>query len=429
MTIPTTSRKNFVAVNLYEVNELRIIAITHKSFPLETIGKLHLADDTRLEALTSMKSTNQLSELMFLATCNRVEIIFSLPHYVCPGVTANMLRSLYPSLNEEEIRSLSHGAERYNGPEAAEHLLKVASGTESLVIGEREIITQLRKAYEECSNANLTGDDLRLLVSQCIKTSKEIFTTTDLAKKPVSVVSLAWQQFREYGVKEDARILLIGAGQIIRNFTKFLSENGYHNITIANRSIERAVELAATCQGNAITLQELPHYTSGFDVLVSCTASNDAVITPALYTHLLQGDNNQKLLIDLALPQDIDHEIVSNFPVRYIDMLKIQKIASENIRFREQALEDCKPIIEASMRDFEKIWQARQVERAMQSIPETIRDIKATALGSVFAKDLENLDEEARELLEKIMNYMEKKYISIPMKLAKEVLLSEITRN
>lgn len=411
------------------MNELRIIAITHKHFPLETIGQLHLADDNRMAALAEMKETNQLSELMFLSTCNRIEIIFSLPHYVCPGVTSNILRSLYPNLQEDTIKLLSHGAERYNGAEAAEHLMKVASGIESLVIGEREIITQLRKAYEECAEAKLTGDDLRLLVSQCIKTSKEVFTTTDLAKKPVSVVSLAWQQFREYGVKDDARILLIGAGQIIRNFTKFLAENGYHNITIANRSIEHAAELAATCHANAITLQELSHFTGGFDVMVSCTAAHDAIITPSLYSALLQGESHQKLLIDLALPQDIDQEILTQFPVRYIDMLSIQKIASENIRFREQALEDCKPIIESSMREFEKIWQARQVEKAMQSIPETIRDIKSTALGSVFAKDLENLDDEARELLEKIMNYMEKKYISIPMKLAKEVLLSEIKRN
>jgi glutamyl-tRNA reductase len=102
MTIPTTSRKNFVAVNLTEVNELRIIAITHKSFPLETIGKLHLADDSRIEALSSMKSTNQLSELMFLSTCNRVEIIFSLPHYIGPGVTAMCCVTL-SFLNEEEI--------------------------------------------------------------------------------------------------------------------------------------------------------------------------------------------------------------------------------------------------------------------------------------------------------------------------------------
>lgn len=411
------------------MNELRIIALTHKQFPLETIGKLHLADDNRLDLLSSLKKNHGLSELMFLATCNRVEIIFSLNHYVCPGLTAQLLKTLYPFLEESEIGFLSASAERYNGVEAAEHLLKVASGIESLVIGEREIITQLRKAYEECSNIGLTGDDLRLLISQCIKTSKEIFTTTDLAKKPVSVVSLAWQQFRNFGVKEDARILLIGAGQIIRNFTKFLHEYGYNHITIANRSISNAETLAATCGAKAIQLNELAHFTEGFDVLVSCTASNDIIIHDELYTSLLIGESDQKLVIDLALPQDVDQKEVHKRHHRYIDMLAIQKLASENIKFREQALEDCKPIIESSMREFEKIWQARQVEKAMGSIPETIREIKATALGSVFAKDLENLDDEARELLEKIMTYMEKKYISIPMKLAKDVLLSEITKN
>ncbi len=376
-----------------------------------------------------VKQQTNMSELMYLSTCNRIELIFSLPHFVCPGVTANILRELQPRLSEEEIKELAFKAERYNGLEVAEHLLQVASGVESVVIGEREIITQLRKAYEECSTSNLTGDDIRLLISQCVKTAKSVFTNTDLAKKPVSVVSLAWQQFREYGVKQDARILLVGASQIIRNFTKFLHENNYRNITIANRTLEHAVVLTQNFGGKAIALNELSSYTEGFDVLVSCTGAEGAVINLQLYNHLLQNEMHQKLVIDLALPSDISKDVVALFQVKYVDMNIIQQEAAINIKFREQALVDCKPILESGLKEFEKVWQARQIERAMQSIPETIKEIKETALGSVFAKDLENLDDNAKELLDKIMSYMEKKYISIPMKMAREVLMSEISKN
>ncbi len=366
---------------------------------------------------------------MYLSTCNRVELIFSLPHFVCPGVTAGILKNLQPNFSENEIRDISYKAERYNGTEAAEHLLRVASGVDSVVIGEREIITQLRKAYEESTQQNLAGDDIRLLISQCVKTAKEIFTHTDLAKKPVSVVSLAWQQFRQYGVKQDARILLIGAGQIIRNFTKFLFENNYHNITVANRSIDAAVELTTSFTGNAIALDALNQFNGGFDVMISCTGSDHAIINEELYQTLLLGDMNQKLLIDLALPNDVDAKIIAEQNVRYIDMNFIREQAATNIQFREKALTDCEPILNAGLKAFEKVWQARQIEHAMRSIPETIKEIKHTALGSVFAKDLENLDEDSKELLHKIMNYMEKKYISIPMKMAREVLLSEARKN
>ncbi len=370
-----------------------------------------------------------MSELMYLSTCNRVELIFSHPHFVCPGVTANILRNLQPSLTENEIRDISYQAERYNGTEAAEHLLRVASGVDSLVIGESEIITQLRKAYEESVASGLAGDDIRLLISQCVKTAKEIFTHTDLAKKPVSVVSLAWLQFRQYGVKQDARILMIGAGQIIRNFSKFLFENNFHNITIANRSVDNAIELTSTFTGKAISLDQLPQLNQGFDVMISCTGADHAIVGEELYQILLAGDSNQKLIIDLALPCDVDAKIIDRYNVRYVDMNIIRAQSSENIQFREKALTECEPILNAGLKTFEKVWQARQIERAMQSIPETIKEIRNTALGSVFAKDLEHLDEDSRELLHKIMNYMEKKYISIPMKMAREVLLSEVKKN
>ena len=225
------------------MNELRVIAITHKNFPLDIIGKFHLAPEKRSNVLGALKNTFGFDEIMYLSTCNRVEIVFTLPHYVCPGITASIMREIQPELSESDIQEIALKAERYNGTEAAEHLLRVASSIDSIVIGEREIITQLRKAYEECSDAGLTGDDIRLVISQCIKTAKEVFTNTDLARKPVSVVSLAWQQFREFGLHVDSRVLLVGAGQIISNFAKFLQENGYSRVTVANRSAEAQPEL------------------------------------------------------------------------------------------------------------------------------------------------------------------------------------------
>lgn len=411
------------------MNDLRVIALTHKNLPLETIGKFHLSSERRQEVLTALKEQFGISEVMYLSTCNRVEIIFTLGHFVCPGVTNQVLQFLRPDLDPETLKAAASGSERYNGMEAVEHILRVASSLDSVVIGEREIITQLRKAYEECDKEGVTGDDLRLLIRQAIKTAKEIFTHTDLSKKPVSVVSLAWQQFREVGYDKSAKILLIGAGQIIRNFCKFLSENGYSELTLANRTLAHAETLASSFGGKAISLSELANYTEGFDVLVSCTGSTETVVSPDLYRQLLQGDATKKMIIDLALPADIDGKIVTDFPTHYVDMPFIQTMASANISFREQALTDCEPLIQSGIREFERSFNERKVERAMRSIPDTIKEIKSTALGTVFAQDLEKLDENSREVLEKILHYMEKKYISVPMKMAREVLLEAVSKN
>ncbi len=415
--------KNFV------VNDLRVVAITHKNFPLEIIGKFHIADDVRKSVLSSVKEFCGISELMYLSTCNRVEFIFTLTHYVCPGVTAQLLKSTGVEMSDEEIRVLAARAERHNGIEAAEHLLNVASSLDSAVIGEREIITQLRKAYEECADMGLTGDDLRLITRQCIQTAKEVFTLTDLAKKPVSVVSLAWEQFRNHELPVNARVLLVGAGQIIRNFSKFLSENGYTNLTFSNRTFANAQTLADTFGGKALALDELTSFTEGFDALISCTGAQGVVIDEALYNSLLHGEKDTKIIIDLALPADVASAISTAPAVTYFGMEQIKQWAHENMQFREQAIADCTPIIQNGLREFEKVHKERQIEKAMVSIPETIKEIRNTALGSVFAKDLETLDDHSREVLEKIMSYMEKKYISIPMKMAKDVLLDEVKKN
>ena len=411
------------------MNDLRVVAITHKNFPLETIGKFHITDDARKDTLSSVKEVCGMGEVMYLSTCNRVEFIFTLPHYVCPGVTAQMLAATGVELTEEDIRSIAARAERHNGAEAAEHLLNVAASLDSAIIGEREIITQLRKAYEECAAMELTGDDLRLIIRQCIQTAKEVFTTTDLARKPVSVVSLAWEQFRKHQLPTNSRILLIGAGQIIRNFSKFLNETGYTQLTFANRTFENAENIANTTGGKALSLDELNAYSEGFDAMISCTGSSDVIVTEKLYTQLLQNETEPKLIIDLALPADVAETIAKDANVVYYGMEQIKQWASENIQFREQAITDCTPIIQNGLRDFEKVHKERQIEKAMVSIPETIKEIRNTALGSVFAKDLETLDDHSREVLEKIVSYIEKKYISIPMKMAKDVLLDEVKKN
>lgn len=411
------------------MNELRVIAITHKAFSLDQIGQLHIQDDARAQRLQQLKEALALKELMFLSTCNRVEIIFTLDHYLCPGTTSQILAALYPDLSVEAIASLSKTCDRFNGDEAAQHLLEVASSMDSVIIGEREIITQLRKAYEECLDHQLTGDTIRLTISQCVRTAKEVFTHTDLVKKPVSAVSLAWREFSACSLPKDTRVLLVGAGQIIRTFAKFLHEYGYTSLVFANRTLAHAKSLSDQYGGDAMALGELSSSPEPFDVMVVCTAADHFIITPSVFNTIQGVSRRCKLLIDLALPFNIDPAISKDQEIPRVDMLVIQERAQANIEFREQALADCIPIIQEGKQELSKLLQARRVEQAMQSIPETIKEIKQTALGVVFAKELEQLDDQSKKLIEDLMNYMEKKYISIPMKMAKEVLLEKIHQN
>ena len=138
-------------------------------------------------------------------------------------------KAFNPLWNDEEVNNALSLADIFNGEDAVNHLFKVASSLDSLVIGEREIITQVRKAYELCNSYKLTGDVIRLLVQRTIQLAKKIYTESDISKNPVSIVSLAYHQLKQKNINKDSNFIIVGAGKTISTMLKFLSKHGYNN--------------------------------------------------------------------------------------------------------------------------------------------------------------------------------------------------------
>ncbi len=410
------------------MNTLRAISINHHHFPLETVGSFAIPHDELKARLDAAKDEFEMSELMYLGTCNRVEVVFNVSHFVCSGFTQKLLSYLFPEHDNSFIKGVAQKAQRFNGEETADHIFRVAASLDSLIIGEREIITQLRNAYEECEKMKLTGDSLRMLNQHAIRIAKDVYTHTNLSKKPVSIVSIAWKLFQEKHPDLNTKIVLVGAGQIITNFAKFLAENGYAKVTIYNRTIENAVSIAKSFNTEAKHIAELKSDSSDFDVLVVCTGSTEVVVTNEMFADMCVSQKH-RTVIDLALPANVDAEISKLEDATFIDMLAIQREVQKNISYREEALSDCIAIIEKGKGEFKKLFQERSIERAMSEIPHAIKEIRQTAVESVFSKELAQLSEHDRELIDKIISYMEKKYISVPMKLAKSVLLEEVQKH
>lgn len=410
------------------VNNLRAISLNHHHFPLETIGSFAIPNEELKARLDAAKQEFQMSELMYLGTCNRVEVVFDVPHFVCSGFTQQLLSFMFPEHDKSFIKGVAQKAQRFNGDETVDHVFRVAASLDSLIIGEREIITQLRNAYEDCERMKLTGDSLRLLNQHAIRIAKEVYTHTNLSKKPVSIVSIAWKLFQEKHPDVNAKIVLVGAGQIITNFAKFLAENGYTNVSVYNRTIENAEAIAKSFNTEALSISELKNNQSDFDALVVCTGSTEIVVNKEIFNQMCLSKKH-RTVIDLALPANVDVEISQSTDIAFIDMLAVQREVQKNISYREEALNDCIAIIEKGKNEFKKLFQERSIERAMSEIPHTIKEIRQTAVESVFSKELAQLSEHDRELVDKIISYMEKKYISVPMKLAKSVLLEEVQKH
>lgn len=405
--------------------DFHIIAFTHRNLDVSQVGKLHIEADAQEMRLTQLKNHLGMDELMFLSTCNRVEILFCAKEIINDTYLTALFTQLYPELNAADLSQLVGLVQLYRGLDAVDHLLQVASSIDSMVVGEREIITQVRSAFEQCKKYNLTGDFIRLVLRHTIETAKRVYTETSIATKPVSVVALAYHTLRNLAIPLDSRVLMIGAGMTNANMAKFLKKHGFKQFTIFNRTLSKAQVLAQELNGKALPLTDLHNYTEGFDIIITCTGSDQHLITPQIYSQLLQAETQNKVVIDLAIPQDLNPEIGENHSVTHVSIEHLQRISDQNLKERSKEISHVEEILNEALFDFQYIFRMRQVELAMRDVPQKVKEIKSTALNQVFKHEMEALNEESREVLEKIMGYMEKKYMSVPMLMAKEILLKQ----
>jgi glutamyl-tRNA reductase len=404
------------------IKQIHSIAFTHRNLDVRHIGRLHIEVEKQQARFEHLKSQLALDEVVFLSTCNRVEYFFVSNLSVDASFLHTFFTELYPEMDGELTAYYSSKAEIYNRMDAVSHLFRVASSIDSLVIGEREIITQVRQAYEQSRSMNLSGDTLRILFNETILTAKRVYSETKISERPVSVVSIAYQRLQSLDVPNDARVLVVGTGVTNTAMARFLKKHGMTKFTLFNRTLANALPLAEELNGEAFPLSELPFYNGGFDVLVTCTGSEDAIIDTTLYDQLLQGDMDAKITIDLALPNDIADEVHLNFPTKQISINTLQKISDANLVMRSNEIDQVEAIINESCKSFINAAKLRSIEIAMRPVPQMVKDIKATAFNEVFKNDIEQLDTESLAVLEKIVGYMEKKYMSMPMIMAKEIL-------
>jgi glutamyl-tRNA reductase len=406
------------------LKDLKIIAFTHKTTNLSNIGRLHIDSENRKGRLENLM-TNNISELMYLSTCNRVEFVFVSEAKLNKTYLNSFFSCFSNQWNKEEINWAVENCNILEGEDAVKHMFHIASSLDSLVIGEREIITQVRKAFDECSNFGITGSIIRLLINKTIESAKEVYTKTQIAKNPISIVSLAYRKLRELGIKDNSRILVIGAGETNTRMCKFLSKHGLKNLTIFNRTFEKAEALANHIGGNPLSLEKLSSFKQGFDLLVTCTGSEDYLITPEIYDSLLANETSKKTIIDLAIPYDVNPLVLENNPSNYIGIEGLKEISEINSKKRKEELAVCKELIEKQVIDFKQSFKERQVELVMSEVPQKIKEIKEIAVNEVFSKELESMTSDSKEVLDKMLAYIEKKYISVPMKMAKQIFLEK----
>ena len=407
------------------LDNFKILTITHHNLNVDEIGHFVIKNEGKEDLCTklhALKSSANLEEIIYLSTCNRVSFICYTNEDFDTDYVKSFFKFVNPNLEEDQLKKISKFVDVYHGSKGVNHLFEVASSMDSLVVGEREIFRQFREAYQQSLEFGLIADNLRMLENATVKAAKEVYDKTKIGEKPLSIVSLAVQSLLAKNVDREARLLIVGAGETNALFAKFLKKYNFNNVSIFNRSLDNAAQLVDLLDGTAYHLSELSTYSKGFDVMIVCTAATSAIIDAPIYRNLVQKENSKKIVIDLSVPNNVAADVVDGFDMHYIDIEQLRSMSSANLEFRKKEIHAARILLKNQLLAFNNQFQQRQLEKALNTVPTEIRQIKERAIEKVYHKKIAELDSNAQSLIFEMMDYMEKKCISVPMRVAKKLV-------
>ncbi len=324
--------------------------INHTTAPVEVRESIAFNPDTLPSALRSLKQCPGVVEAAIISTCNRTEIYCHIDDEVDASVAGNWLEKFH----QQQNLSLDRYSYQYQGDDVIRHLLRVACGLDSMVLGEPQILGQIKTAYSEALNNETVGKCLGRLFQHAFTVAKQVRTDTAIGNSPVSVafaaVSLAKQIFASLS---EATALLIGAGETIELAARHLHDNGVGRIIIANRTIARAHNLAVQVNGYAIDLSEMPNHIAEADIVVSSTASQLPILGKGTVERALKERKRRPIfMVDIAVPRDIESEVGDLEDIYLYCVDDLHDIIEENLQSRRDAALQAEEIIDSQVDSF-----------------------------------------------------------------------------
>jgi glutamyl-tRNA reductase len=414
------------------MHRYKVVTISHKTTQLQSLKDFLVVDtcdtDFPADALARIKRVLGIEELLYLNTCNRITFFFTTEAKVNDEYLSRLLMEVNPAFTEEVAQKHSAKALVFEGHQAIRHLFSVSASLDSLVLGEREILGQLKQAYQSSRRYHLSGDAIRLAIENCVLFAKKIYSETRIGEKPVSVVSLAFRELVNRGLSPSAKLFIVGAGQTNHLMANLLLKYGFEDVHVFNRTLARAEQLADRFKnGKAYTLDALNTIEERPSVLLTCTGAAEAVVFDDQLEHWGVQKGVPFTIVDLAVPADVHPGVRDRFSIDYIDVASLKKLAEQNMEFRHKELVAAYDLLDSFTAEFEGKFKERQLELALMDIPHQVKALKTKAVSEVFFKEIATLNPEAQDILMKVMDYMEKKYIAIPMTTAKRTLLTEVS--
>ncbi len=360
-----------------------LVGLNHKVAPVEVRERLSIGGAELPAALAALQG--HVSEGAILSTCNRTEIYCLAPH---PGTGARALRtflSRYCQIPLEEFDTYLYSR---HGQEAVRHLCRVAAGLDSMILGEPQVLGQVRAAFEAAEASGSSGTVLSTLFRQAITAGKRVHTETSISRLAVSISFAAVEMARKiFGSLQPCTALIIGAGEMAELALRTLVDNGVGRVLVANRTFQRAADLAAQFHGEPSDLSRLSSCLGRSDIVISSTAAPGYVLNVPLVKAAMRARCHRPLfLIDIAVPRDIDPAVQQMENVFLYNVDDLEAVCQANLQERAREAERAGAIIEEEASKFRAWWAALEVVPTITALRGWAEDIRQAEVAKAMSR-------------------------------------------
>ena len=407
------------------MEDIVCLGLNHETAPIDVREMVALTSRERKKAVQKFTELDYINGCVILGTCNRCELYFST---TAPENSKN--RAVNYLLDEAwNPEKLQESLYFYQGREAVEHIFQVACGADSMIKGEPEILKQVKEAYNTSCEQDCCDTYLHEVFHRALRTGKRARSETEISQHAASIGYAAVEKAREQLDEiADSSMLVIGAGDMGRAVMKNMMERGVDSPVIANRSYERSARLAQKYSGEAIPIAKLPDKIDNFDIVISCTAAPHYIIKRERHGEGLKQCSGSQLLIDLAVPRDIEPEVEEITGVRLFMIDELEEVVNNGLEERSQALNRVEDIIAEECKDYFcwlKKRQAVPLIKAMQKKGEKIREAELERAFAELEEYRGDISSREKEIMQQLSRQIVKKMLHHPVIETKKMLYEE----
>lgn len=363
-----------------------VVGLSHKTTPVELRERLYFPEAALEESLEKLAHYIEGGERIILSTCNRVEVYAHVQHLAHGSTRLCQFLSDYHGIPLDVLEPYLY---TYHGTAALSHLFRVVSSLDSLVIGEPQITAQVKEAFAIARRANATNTVFNQVFERAFAVAKRVRTETRIGEQAVSVSYAAVELARKIFQNLDAKtVLVIGAGDMSELTARHFKAHGVRNLLVANRTLDRAMELAERLQGQGVPLAELLTYLHRADIVVSSTGAPAPIIGRAEVQNALRLRKNRPMFfIDIAVPRDVDPAVNDLDNIYLYDIDDLQHVVQENLKARQREAALGEMIIEREVEDVLRWFDEQQVVPAVIRLRRKAETIRNQELDKLFTKN------------------------------------------